>query len=149
MSLLSILAALFLVIDKSPQQDLVDASPETNSPIDFHDRYTEVKLLSQGLVLVDIDTLYLETVPFKDLPGLLTKVAVLARVEYCFLCHASHGRIGNKQMRFWILRHHSIPVNRESFHAIRADHGRIVLLVRLLVGASPWLKCESDISWSW
>jgi hypothetical protein len=72
MSRLSILAALFLVNDESTQQDLVDASPETNSPVDFHDRYTEVKLLSQGFVPVDIDTLYPETVPLKDLPGFVT-----------------------------------------------------------------------------
>ena len=96
MSLLSILAALFLVNDESTQQDLVDASPETNSAVDFHDRYAEVKLLSQGLVPVDIDTLYPETVPLKDLPGLVTKMAVLTRVENCFLCHASHRRKGNE-----------------------------------------------------
>ena len=58
---------------------------KTDTAVDFDDRDAEVKLLPQGVVLVDIDTLHQETVSLKGLLRHVTEVAVPARVKNRFL----------------------------------------------------------------
>ena len=60
-------------------------APETAPAVDFDDWDAEVKLLSQGVVLVAVDTLYQETVSLKGLLRHVTEVAVPACVKNRFL----------------------------------------------------------------
>jgi hypothetical protein len=60
-------------------------APEADAAVDFDDWDAEVKLLSQGVVLVDVDALDQETVSLKGLLRHVTEVAVLTRVKNRFL----------------------------------------------------------------